>query len=234
MEALGNNDLDKAKSYADQAIRVEPKEGHFYALKGDINFKRQKYSKAIEKYDKAINLNDSFFYYYLRRGLTKDKLHMSRDAYADLQASTKLLPTATAYNALGVLELSSGTPYRAKEYFAAAASSDSPEGRSARVSLARLDLADNPGKYLKIDYGLDRAGYLVARITNNAPVAVQNIQMSIEYPDAKGRIRYATRWFSGTIPPNNKYTVNLDLGPYSSSKVLQSIRIGINSAELAE
>ncbi len=232
--ALEKNDFKGAQSYAEDAIHIEPREGNFYALEGDVNYSGKRYGEALADYDKAISLNNDYFYYYLRRGQTKSKLNMRREAYADLQNSTKLLPTATAYNALGNLELQAGSSFKAREYFSAASTSDSPEGKSAGISLLRLEFPENPGKYVKLAYGLDRNGYLIARIDNYAPLGIRNIRLSIQYPDANGRQQYASRWLRSTIPSGSKYNVNLNLGPYSSSNVLQAVSIRIDSAELAE
>jgi len=233
-EALQKGAYKEAMQFADNALRIEPEEGHFYALQGDAHYKLQNYYGAVSAYNSAIKRNDNYFYYYLARGMTKRKLGRQRESYADLQASTKLLPTAIAYNALGELELSGGNAARAGEYFNAAALSDSPAGMKARQSLFQLDFPRNPGKYLRVDYGLDRSGYLVVKVTNHAPEAVRNIRLAVEYSDTKGRKRYTTRLVPDTIPANQNYTIGLNLGPYNSTKVLQSIRIGIENADLAK
>ena len=233
-EALQKGAYKEAMQFADNALRIEPKEGHFYALQGDAHYKLQNYYGAVSSFNSAIKRNDNYFYYYLARGMTKRKLGKQRESYADLQASTKLLPTAIAYNALGEMELSGGNTVRASEYFNTAASSDSPAGREARQSLFQLDFPQNPGKYIRVDYGLDRAGYLIARITNNAPVAVRNIRLAVEYPDTNGTNRSISRLVPGSIPADQNYTIGLNLGPYNSTKVLQSIRIDIESADVAE
>jgi predicted Zn-dependent protease len=233
-EALQKKAYKEAMQFADNALRIEPREGHFYALQGDAHYKLQNYYGAISSYNNAIKRNDNYFYYYLARGMTKRKLDKQRESYADLQASTKLLPTAIAYNALGEIELSGGNKARASEYFNAAASSDSPAGREARQSLFQLDFPQNPGKYLQVEYGLDRSGYLIAQVTNKAPVAIRNVRLAVEYPDTKGRRRHTSHLVSDTIRANQNYTVGLNLGPYSSTKVLQSIKINIESADVAE
>jgi len=233
-EALQKGAYKEAMQFADNARRIEPREGHFYALQGDVHYKLQNYYGAMSSFNSAIKRNDNYFYYYLARGMTKRKLGKKRESYTDLQTSTNLLPTAIAYNALGELELSDGNKARASEYFNAAAASDTPAGREARQSLFELDFPQNPGKYIGVDYGLDRAGYLIARVTNNAPVAIRNIRLAVEYPDINGRIRYTSHLVPGTIQANQNYTIGLNLGPYNSTKVLQSIQIGIESANVAE
>ena len=107
--------------------------------------------------------------------LTKKKLNGAQEAHDDLQASTKLLPTAMAYNSLGELELSYGSPQRARQYFQEAAGSDSPVGKAAQLSLLRLDFPQNAGNYIKIQVGLNRQGYVLAQVNNKAPLGIRKI-----------------------------------------------------------
>lgn len=232
-EALQKGDNKKASVFAQEAIGVEPREGHFYALRGDINLKEERYNDALTDYNRAIDLNSNYFYYYLQRGLTKKKLNRSQEASADLHASTKLLPTAIAYNSLGELEMSAGSPDRAKQYFTEAASSDSPAGKEAKLALLRLDFPENPGNYIQIQVGLNQKGYVIARVNNNAPLGITDIKLYIEYPDSSGKGQ-TTRALSGVIPAGKSSTVNLDLGPYAKESVLNMIRIRIVSAQLVE
>jgi len=233
-EALEKGDTGKARSYAKEAIRVEPREGHFYALRGDIHYKENRYDEALSDYNRAIELNSNYFYYYLQRGLTKKKLNQTQEAYADLQASTKLLPTATAYNGLGELELAGGSSQRARQYFTEAATSESPAGRQARAALLRLDFPRYAGEYIQIQIGLNHEGYVLAKVNNMSPLGIKDMQLAIEYPDTAGRMHQTTRWFSTVIPAGQSYTANLKVGPYPNAAVLNAIRIQIMNADIVE
>jgi predicted Zn-dependent protease len=233
-EALQKGDSRKAYSFAQEAIGVEPREGHFYALRGDINLKENRYNDALADYNRSIDLNRNYFYYYLQRGLTKKKLNRAQEAHDDLQASTKLLPTAMAYNSLGELELSYGSPQRARQYFQEAAGSDSPVGKAAQLSLLRLDFPQNAGNYIKIQVGLNKQGYVLAQVSNKAPLGIRNLELYIEYPDSSGRKMQTKRGISEIIPAGKAYTTNLKLGPYANASVLNAINIRITNAELVE
>lgn len=233
-EALEKGNTSAALAHAAEAIRVEPQEPLFYGLRGDILYKEERYREALADYNRAIELNNGYFYYYLQRGLARKKLNQTGEAYADLQRSSKLLPTATAYNNLGELELAAGSVLKAKEYFLEAAASDSPAGREARVSLLRLDFPGNAEKYIRIQIGLDHKGYILAKIINQTPLAVENLQLTIQYPDTSGNLHQTTRWISTVIPPNEPLTTNLNLGPYPNAAVLEAIRIQITDGKLAE
>jgi len=233
-EALEKGDTTQALALAQEAIQVEPREGHFYALRGDVHYKEKRYDQAVADYTRAIDLNRNYFYYYLQRGLTKKKMNRPQEANADLQASTKLLPTATAYNSLGELELAAGAPQKARQYFQEAASSDSPAGREAGLSLLRLDFPENAGNYIQFQLGLNQEGYVFARVYNRAPLSLANLQLYIEYPDSSGRTRQTTRLLQTVIPAGQYYTTNLNLGPYANASILNSIRIRISDAQLIE
>jgi len=233
-EALEQGDSVQALAYAREAITIEPGEGHFYALRGDAYYKESHYEEALADYNRAIELNSNYFYYYLQRGMTRKKLNQPREAYADLQASTRLLPTATAYTGLGELELAAGSTQRAKQYFTEAAGSDSPAGREARTALLRLDFPQYAGEFIQIRIGLSREGYVLARVSNKAPVGIKNLRLAIEYPGTGGKTQQISRQFPTFIPPGQEYTANLNLGRYDNAAVLNSIRIQIISAELVE
>ena len=233
-QALEKGAFKKALVFAENAKRIEPREGHFYALQGDVHYQLQNYYGAVSAYNDAIERNDNYFYYYLARGMTNRKINRTSESYTDLQTSNKLLPTAIAYNALGELELSAGSPDRAKQYFTEAASSDSPAGRQAKASLLRLDFPRYANEYMQIQTGLSHDGYVLIRISNKAPMGIKDLQLAIQYPDTAGRRHQTRRWISTAIPAGQAYTANLNLGPYKNSSVLNAISIQILSAELME
>jgi predicted Zn-dependent protease len=233
-EALEKGDTAKAQALSEKAIQIEPREGHFYALRGDVQFQEGHYDAAVADYTRAIDLNRNYFYYYLQRGLTRKKMNRPQEAYADMQASTRLLPTATAYNSLGELELAAGKPQKARQYFQEASSSDSPAGREATLSLLRLDFPGNAENYIQMQLGLNKAGYVLARVHNKAPLSIGNIRLSIEYPDSSGNIRQTTRLLQVVIQAGKTYTTDLDLGPYANTSILKTIRIRIGDAQLIE
>jgi predicted Zn-dependent protease len=232
--ALEKGDTSKALTFAQEAIGIEPREGHFYALRGDIHYKEQRYNEALADFNRAIELNSNYFYYYLQRGLTKKQLNLTQEASADLQASTRLLPTASAYNSLGELELSAGSSQKAKQYFTEAAVSDSPAGRQARAALLRLDFPRYANEYIQIQIGLNNEGYVLAQVNNQAPLGVRDLQLAIQYPDAAGNMQKTTRRFPTVISAGKTLTTNLNLGPYPDAAKLKTIRIQIISAELVE
>lgn len=233
-EALNKKNYQQAMQLGRRAIEIEPREGHFYALLGDVNLAKQDNRQALLHYDRAVAQPGDFFYFYLQRGLAAGKLGDHNSAARDLEASVRLLPTATAYNALGNLSLLSGDSRRAKKYFELAAGSGSEPGREAMQSLVRLDLPDNPGRYITARTGLDRQAYIVVEVTNNTSMLVGNILLRLSYPDARGTQRTVTRQVNGIIPAGRSVRMNTGLGPVTSSSTLQKIRVEVISGRVVK
>ncbi len=231
-KALAKGDTSQALALAQKAIRIEPREGNFHALLGDIEEKKNNLRAAKRHYDKAISLNSNFFYHYLKRGLVNEKLGAASAARRDLEKSIALLPTANAYNALGNIAKRQGDYSAAKKYYARAAGNDSPAGKSAYGALVELDLADNPGKYLKLRTGLDSSGRLKAEISNPTPKNVSGLVIAIQYQDSSGRVRQIKRPFRGVLRAGSKEVVDLGLHNIPKER-LRTIKTGIVAAKIA-
>lgn len=219
-KALSKGQAGEAKSLISKALSIEPREGHFHSLLGDIEQKNKNYKTALNQYDKAVNLNNNFFYYYLQRGLTKSELKQSSSAKSDLQKSVELLPTANAYKVLGDIASNERRFDEAKQYYAKAAGNDSTAGKAAYSSLVKLDLSENPGKYINVRTGIDRSGRLLAEISNPTTVAVTNIEITVQYPDASNRMRQISQALQGQLAPGEKSTVQLNV-PVNPANVRQ-------------
>ncbi|PVV15375.1 MAG: peptidase M48 [gamma proteobacterium symbiont of Ctena orbiculata] len=232
-KVLQKGDLKKARTLAKKAIRMEPKEGHFHALLGDIEEKSKRPAIAKQHYNKAIKLNDSFFYYYLKRGLVNEKLNNDDAAKLDLEKSVQLLPTANAYNSLGNLAKAAGNLKSAKSYFRKAASKDTAQGKAAYGSLMALDLSENPQNYIKLRTGLDNKGRLKAELSNPTPRDVKGIVIAIKYRDSNGQIRKVKRVYKSILPAGKKRL--FDLGVKNIPKAqLSKAKFGIIGARLAK
>ncbi len=178
-KALQKDDVNQAMSLADEAIRIEPREALFYGLRGDALLKKGKHSAALAQYQQALKRNDGYYRFYLQRGLAEQKLDRHAAARADLERSNELMPTAIAHYSLGELALGEEQPAAALEHFRIAASSESTLGKKAQVRLARLDLPQNPGKYIAVQSALGKDGTIIVGISNRAPVAVKNVAVQI-------------------------------------------------------
>ena len=231
-KALADGKLSEARSLVDQALSAEPNEGHFHALLGDIELEKNQPSAAKQHYDKALGLNNKFFYYHLQRGLINEQLNAHGEAKRDLDKSIKLLPTANAYNSLGNIAKLSGDVNKAKDYFIKAAGDKGESGKLAYGSLVELDLADNPGEYIKVRTGMNERGRLIAEITNPTPKDVRGLAISVQYAGKDGRMRQAKAPLNGVLKAGSKEVVDLGVGSMSQEQ-LRTLKSAIVSARVA-
>ncbi len=233
-KALADKKLTIARSFAQKALKIESREAHFYALVGDVDFLKKQYKSALRHYDRAVGQPGDYFAFFLQRGLTHEKLGARRNAAQDLRTSVRLLPTATAFNALGNIELADGNRLKAKEYFQAAAGSRSEPGKQAFSSLVRLDLTDNPARYIQTRTGLSRGGYLVVELVNQTPFAVSNILLQVRYPDNRGVIRTMSQRIVERMAAGKSFRVQFRLGPFADPAPLRSVRATVIEARIAD
>ncbi len=102
---LSQNKYSQALAKINEAIHFYPNESLFYTAKGDILFQQKKHKLALAQYEKAISLNDQYFYSYLQRGLLYQALGQEHHAKLDLEKSQMLLPTENAKQALEKIAL---------------------------------------------------------------------------------------------------------------------------------
>jgi predicted Zn-dependent protease len=233
-KALGEGDIPTALKMADKAIRIEPREGHFHALKGDVRYSQKHLKKALVNYNRAIKLNPEFFHYYVQRGITREQLGNNSGARSDLKTSLKFLPTATALNSLGNIALAEGNRQQAIKYYKGAAGSKSELGQQAARSLLRLDLPQNPNNYLQVRTGVTKKGYVMVKVGNPNSLPVRRVRVVIQYPDSQGRVRRFFQDVDGVIPPGKVANIQTPLGPVKDTAVLKNISAGIEHAVLAE
>jgi predicted Zn-dependent protease len=233
-KALTDGQTDKALMLAEKALAAEPKEALFHALRGDVLFKKGLYQDAVTNYDRALERNNGYFHYYLQRGLALQQLGQRDKAVADLEYSTKLLPTAPALNALGKSSLAQGDRTKAKQYFAAAAESKSQHGQEAAASLVRLDLPDNPQKYLNVRLGLDRSNYLLIEVVNSTGVTVTDVDVVVLLTDTAGLRRKIPLRVPNRIGPQAASRMATGIGPLADAKALRKVQAAITGARLVD
>ena len=215
-KALSEGDAGRALTLARKAIQQEDREALFYGLRGDALLKLGKTSQAKKMFDEAIRRNDAFFAFYLQRGLAKQKLADQVGAQRDLEQSLNLLPTATAHYALGNMALTNHDEKSAITHYRAAAGSRSTLGQQAAISLARLELPREPGKYISVRSGLDSRDRFLVQINNRAPIAVTRIVLGIQH--RAGRMDRLP--VDSTIPAGKSVTLRLP-------KPRGEVRIGV-------
>lgn len=194
-KAYSDGDTGKATTLVREAIRIEPGEGHFHSFLGDVARQDKKYDAAQRHYDRAIALNNQFFYYYLGRGKLNQARGRANDARRDLNLSMKLLPTDDAQLALGNIAKAQNDFTSARKHYQAVAANGGAAGDQAMTQLLDFDLAENPANYVKVVTGL-QDGELVAQVQNPTPRTITGVQVQLVDP-ATGRS--TTRSLNGSL-----------------------------------
>lgn len=167
------NELSAAYNRLDRAISLEPRESRFYGFKGNLLFNEKKYQDAVAEFDRAIQLDNGYYEFFLGRGMSHSALGNQSQAKQDLMRSNQLLPTAIATHELGHLSLAAGDRATAKRYYADVAQSGGNLGQSAANSYIRLDLSDNPARYFNVSAEVNQ-GQVIARIVNRTSLAIRS------------------------------------------------------------
>ena len=228
---LGEGKAEEAIKKANEAIALFPEEGHFYALRGDARFQNKEYNMAVTNYDSAIRRRDSYFYYYLQRGRSREELDDLDEAKIDLEKSNSLLPTSIAYYSLGTIAAAKGETETAIGHFEKIADGKGDVAVAAHTELAKLDLSRNPHKYVQKRCDPDESGNLVVSVKNSTNIAIDNIGFVVEYTDASGRQRSESRKVSGRLEAGEITSVNTRLGPYTAGS---NCPVRITSASIVE
>ncbi len=235
-KALTGGQPGQAKRLAKEAIAIEPREAHFYGLAAKASKAQNDASGALSFLDQALALNNNYFDFYLQRGLLRSQLGQTRLAQQDLAASTRLLPTAQAHNALGFMAYNGGNAAQAVQHFRVAAGAKTPAGQQSLLMLTRLELPSHPEKFIQIRIHRDRQGYLTLTATNRSPLPVRDIRVMVNVYGPNGNL--VTRSpvsFPQVILPERTQTSVTRIGKFVSDEHLAaSVRVGITAARIAE
>ncbi len=224
-------DAKQALEHADRAIKLEPREAIFYALRGDALKKLGRAKEAEHDYGEAIKRNPDYFAFHLNRGVTRSQLGNAAGAQGDLARSNALLPTAAAHYVLGSLAQDARQPAKAIEHFRIAAGSDSEVGKLAGASLVRLDLPRNPGNYVQVEAVADGAGNIGLRVTNRSPAALRNFRIAGAVQQTGFAREYS---LSGVLQPGQSAVVAMGIRLSDFGGGLNRVQGAVRGADLAE
>lgn len=226
--ALRQGNAARAAELAQNAIRIEPREGKFYRLLGETRLQNEDYDGAIAQFGTAIERNPNNYRPYLTRGLAYRAKGDNVAARRDFERSSALLPNAEALHGLGMIALESGNRRQATQYLEQAATSDSPIGRDANATLARLE----PARYLTTRVGTDANGQVVVQISNTAVIPLSDMQLEVLLLDPSGR-QVQNRKAIGrrqAIAPGQSQVLATGVGPVASREQLSRVRVVVRSA----
>ena len=231
--ALRNGDARAALGAANRALEIEPREARFHALAGDARNALGRSKEALLAYNRAIDLEPGYFAHYQARGFALLSLDRLGEAEQDFARANRLLPTAESSNALGRIALASGSRAEARDYFRAAATSNSNAGNTARLSLARLDLRDRPEALIECGWRIGSEDGLVIDLRNRAPLAATGIVVEVRLRQADGRIAERQVSLKGALAPGQAASLRTGLS-MPATAVRADIAVAVVAAQPAE
>ena len=224
---------ETALKKVNQAIRIEPKEAVFYSLRGEIKAAQGNNKEAKKDLDRAVKLNPDYFKPLLVRGLTLKQMGDSAGSARDLEKSIGLLPTAEGYYGLGQIAHASGKSDQAIKYFSKAATSKSNVGDRAEEQLVRLDLRNNPSRYVSSSLALTKEGYLVAKVKNTTPLTIKGVRVVIGVKSGSNIHEKAAYRVNRTLSAGRSIQIGTKLGPMDI-KTARRYAVLVTDARLAE
>ena len=236
VKAYQNKDFSTANALANQALQIEPREGNFHALLGELELQNNRPQSALPHIRNAINANPNYFLYHLQNGTALYDTRNYNASYTAFDKSLKLLPTATAHAAMGKIAEQSGRNDLAIKHYEAAAGSQTNSGQAAALGLAKLDMPRNPGKYILTQAQADSSGKVYLLIKNNTSLAVGNIKIitGIIDPQTRRALQTAPVVLSQSIPAGQTIKVLTSLGPITTQAQLNAIQSKVQSAQVIQ
>lgn len=228
-QAAADNRFKAARRLVKQAIDLEPREGQFFALLGDINAEEQAVAAADTAYDRAISLNPNFFYAHLRGGILNEKRGRIVKAKSQLNRSLQLLETAQAYHALGSIAEREGNLEEAENLYAKAAADSGATGQTALTSLVTLRSQQEPQRLINLRWGAGPSGTVLVEASNTTPRTLLGVDLQIRLTDLQGNVNVYTQRL-GQIPANRALQLDTGLRP-GSGRVTVSV-LSIDSVTL--
>ncbi len=224
-----SEDYDAALSRVNHALASNYEEALFHGLRGAIRVKQGREDDALINFNRAIDRHAEYYVYYISRGLIHRQQGDIARAKVDLSASLDLLPTASAYQALGELAESEGDMSNAKRYYAQAGKGQGPESQAAIASLTRLELPEQPEKYIgaRMSLGSDNTYRLL--VINRAAVALKNVRVRLDIQTPQGSQSWIQRIEGIAAGQSRSVSVNL---PSAADDGVQ-IRVYPVGAEIA-
>jgi beta-barrel assembly-enhancing protease len=226
----------QAALLAEKAIKMVPNESMFYGLLGKARFQQQLYKDACIAFTEAIRLNNSYFEFYLMRGLAFDQLGQVEESRRDLEKSLEYLETAEAHNALAQLYLKEGRTSEAIEHLRIISNSNTSLSAQAQCLLAGLELPACPEKYICFETKIDEQGFVIVTAINKSVIPVFDLNVTVHYRGVNGVFSpVATLSYPGIIPPSTPLLFRTTFRPCDSKISFEHrLRFEITAVKISE
>lgn len=235
IKALNNKDAKTALMHLDKAVKLQPREGCFWELRGHAWTMLGNTGNAEKAFTTAIGKNPDLFSHHLARGILRVKEGNRGGAKPDLERSYRLLPTPPASFYLGEMAEAAGDAAKAVEYYRQAAQGKGQLADQARQKLARLEIGSAPDRYIASRVTVASDGYLQVTIRNTSNIPVTGIRLEVtEMVSAFA----AGQRYSLTGPQNlgggQRVTIKTRLGPYETTDAARNFRAKVIAASPAQ
>ncbi|HTN35245.1 MAG TPA: M48 family metalloprotease [Marinobacter sp.] len=138
LKLASKDNMKAALEKINEAIRIEPDEAMFYALRGRIHEHQKELKKAAADFDKATSLYPEMFVYRLYSGLNALALNNLNKARDNLTRANQAVPTSIAFLRLGDIAVKQNQRNQAITYYKTAAEAGGKIGEEAKAKLAQL------------------------------------------------------------------------------------------------
>jgi predicted Zn-dependent protease len=235
LAALQKKDYGGARSLANEALRLVPREAAFHQLLGDIALGEKRNQEALPHYQRATELNPAYFGAWLGGGVAQYRMNNRAQATAWLKRSMDLLPTAPAALYLGNIARDGGDVEGALKLYQAAAGSQGSIGQEATLEAMRIDLPRNPGNYVATALRAGADGRVVLVVQNRAPVALAGIQVTPVTVNSQGQVTQQGRavGIAGPLAAGQQASVDTGITGVSAEQ-LASLRARVDAARIAQ
>lgn len=227
-------DYAAARTELNKALKIEPRESIFHALDGDLHVAEKNPDAALRSFNRALKLDDSFFYHPLRRGELLFDDGEDRTARTDLERSLELLPTAQAHYLLGRLDQKAGNGDSARYHYEQASQSESEAGASAQRELVLMEIGSNPGKYVATQQAADNNGRIHCLIGNQTRVGLTDITVRATFLDDGGNTRQDNRVYNAVLEGGKQENLRYGWSTADQSNLAQRVRCEVLQARVAE
>jgi predicted Zn-dependent protease len=234
MEAAVKEDYVTARAELTKAIEIEPRESIFHALDGDLHSEANQNRAALKSFNRAVQLDDSFFYHVLRRGQIRLEMGEEQSARSDLEASLAMLPTALAHYLLGNLDKKAGNIESAKSHYEQASQSNTEAGQNAQRELILMDIGSNPGKYVATQGALDDQGRTHCLIRNNTRISLAGIAVQATFLDDSSQTRQTSKIYQAVLETGKQDSIRFGWNVDTNTDVNSRFRCVITSAQVAD
>lgn len=225
MQALQEKAPQRALDLLDESIRIQPREGQFWELKGHAWQMLKMPDKASQAFSTAIKNNPDYFSHHLARGALYFNQGKLAPARSDLEASRQLLPTAYGSLYLGDIAETQGDQQSAIAYYREAASDPGQIGEQARAKLAKLELTSAPGKSISTRVSVGSDGYLRVHIHNADQIDLNGVVVQVS-EDVSSFLTGTPVYIEvkGTVHGGTERILMTNIGPLPNAEVVNRYR----------